>query len=129
MSYSYFAKWEDFPEVEYLPGIKRHTISGEKVTVTRVTYAPGTVIPNHQHEAEQVTIVVQGRLLVRVADIEKEVGPGEVVVTPSNVAHSLKSVGNEQVIFFEAFHPIRLDYLIGFVGRDVRDQMKPVGGG
>jgi quercetin dioxygenase-like cupin family protein len=124
MAFSYFAKWDDFPEVEYLPGIKRHAISGEQVTVTRVRYAPGTVIPDHHHEAEQATIIMQGRLEITVAGITQEVGPGAVVVIPSNAAHSLKAVGNEEVLFFEAFHPIRLDYLIGFVGRDVRDQIQ-----
>lgn len=124
MSYSYFAKWEDFPEIEYLPGIKRHTISGEKVTVTHVRYAPGTIIPDHRHEAEQVTILVQGRLSITIEGIQKEIEPGEVAVVPSNALHSLKSLGNEEAVFFEAFNPIRLDYLIGFVGKDVRDSMK-----
>lgn len=124
MSFSYFSKWDDFPEVEYLPGIRRHTITGEKVTVTRVRYSPGTVIPDHKHEAEQVTIIFQGRMEVTVEGITREVGPGDVVVVPSWAVHSLRSTSPEEVIFFEAFHPIRLDYLIGFVGKDVRDEIK-----
>lgn len=119
----FFARWDNFPEVEYIPGIRRRTVTGEKVTVTHVKYSSDAVIPDHSHESEQVTIITRGRLVIKVEGIEREVGPGDVVVIPSNAVHSLRAVDSEGAEFYEAFHPIRLDYLIGFVGRDIRDNL------
>lgn len=115
---SQFCDWEDFPTIEYLPGIQRQAVCGERVMLTRIVYKKGAVIPDHHHEAEQLMLVAQGRMWAKVGDEEREVGPGTLIVVPSNVTHAFRHLGEDDVIFYECFAPIRLEYLIGYKGPD-----------
>ena len=110
--------WDEFPTIEYIPGVYRQTVSGEKSMLTRIVYRAGVVIPEHSHEAEQIMLVEQGRLWAKVGDEEAEVGPGSLLVIPSNWIHAFRQLGTEDVVFYERFAPIRLEYLIGFKGPD-----------
>jgi len=112
------ATWDDFPTVEYIPGVYRQAVSGEKTMLTRIVYRGGVTIPDHTHEAEQIMLVEQGRLWARVGDEEAEVGPGALLVIPSNWTHAFRQLGEEDVVFYECFAPIRLEYLVGFRGPD-----------
>jgi quercetin dioxygenase-like cupin family protein len=110
--------WDEFPTVEYVPGVFRQTVSGEKTMLTRIVYRGGVVIPDHSHEAEQLMLVEQGRLWAKVGDEESEVGPGSLLVIPSNYVHAFRQLTDEDVVFYECFAPIRLEYLVGFKGPD-----------
>lgn len=110
--------WEEEPTVEYIPGVFRQVISGEKTMLTRIVYRGGVVVPEHTHEAEQIMLIERGRLWAKVEDEESEVGPGSLLVIPSNWVHAFRQLGDEDVVFYEAFAPIRVEYLIGFRGPD-----------
>jgi quercetin dioxygenase-like cupin family protein len=110
--------WAEFPTVEYVPGVFRQAVSGEKVMLTRIVYRGGVVIPDHTHEAEQIMLIERGRLWAKVGDEESEVGPGSLVVIPSNHVHAFRQLSEEDVVFYESFAPIRLEYLVGFKGPD-----------
>ncbi len=110
--------WDEFPTVEYIPGVHRQTVSGEKAMMTRIVYRGGVVIPEHSHEAEQIMLVEHGRLWAKVGDEEAEVGPGSLLVIPSNWIHAFRQLGDEDAVFYECFAPIRLEYLVGFKGPD-----------
>ncbi|HYL41423.1 MAG TPA: cupin domain-containing protein [Candidatus Binatus sp.] len=112
------ATWDDFPRVEYVPGVFRQAVSGERAMLTRIVYRGGVVIPDHSHEAEQLMLVESGRLWARVGDEEAEVGPGAILVIPSGWTHAFRQLGEADVVFYEAFAPIRLEYLVGFRGPD-----------
>lgn len=111
-------RWDEFPTVEYVRGVRRQTVSGEKVMLTRIVYRGGVVVPDHHHPAEQIMLVEQGRLWAKVAGEEREVGPGNILVIPSDWVHAFRQLGEEDVVFYEAFAPIRLEYLVGFKGPD-----------
>ena len=110
--------WDEFPTVEYVPGVYRQAVSGEKTMLTRIVYRGGVVIPDHSHEAEQIMLIESGRLWAKVGDEESEVGPGALLIIPSNWIHAFRQLGDEDVVFYEAFAPIRLEYLVGFKGPD-----------
>ena len=110
--------WAEFPTVEYVPGVFRQAVSGEKAMLTRIVYRGGVVIPDHSHAAEQLMLVEQGRLWARVGDEESEVGPGSLLIIPSNCVHAFRQLTDEDVVFYECFAPIRLEYLVGFKGPD-----------
>jgi quercetin dioxygenase-like cupin family protein len=115
---SQITNWDEFPTVEYVKGVFRQTVSGEKVMMTRIVYRDGVVIPDHSHPAEQIMLIEQGRLWAKVGDEEREVGPGSLLVIASDQVHAFRQLGDEDVVFYEAFAPIRLEYLIGFKGPD-----------
>jgi quercetin dioxygenase-like cupin family protein len=115
---SQITTWDEFPAREYVPNVFIQAVAGQKVMMTRITYKGQVTIPPHQHEAEQVMLMVQGRLWARVGDEEKEVGPGAILVVNSNVIHGFRKLSEEDVVFHECFAPIRLEYLIGYKGPD-----------
>ncbi len=110
--------WDEFPSVEYVRGVSRQAVSGEKVMLTRIVYRDGVVIPEHHHPAEQIMLVERGRLWAKVGEEESEVGPGSLLIVPSDCVHAFRQLGQEEVVFYEAFAPIRLEYLVGFKGPD-----------
>ena len=42
----------------------------------------------HWHEAEQITLVLEGQLFFEVGGQEKRLGPGKVIALPSAVPHA-----------------------------------------
>jgi quercetin dioxygenase-like cupin family protein len=80
------------------------------VLLCHVTYAPGTVVARHRHEAtEQVMWIVEGGLTMTVADELRELGPGDVVVVNRGVEHEL--VSEDGVTFVEALAPVPRDHV------------------
>ena len=110
--------WDEFPTVEYVPGVFRQAVSGEKVMMTRIVYRDGVVIPDHSHAAEQLMLVVEGRLWAKVGDEESAVGPGSLLIIASDQVHAFRQLSDEDVVFYECFAPIRLEYLVGYKGPD-----------
>ena len=91
--------------------------TGEKLQLIWAEFQPGGTYETHSHPHEQFSILVQGRMELFVGDEKKEVGPGDMWYAPPNVVHGGKLLGDEPVIFVDAFHPIR---------EDVLDEMKRV---
>ena len=75
-----------------------------------VTYAPGTTVARHSHEAtEQVMWIVAGGLTMTVGDERRELGAGDVVVVNRGVEHEL--VSESGVTFVEALAPVPRDHV------------------
>ena len=110
--------WDELPTVEYVKGVFRQTVSGEKVMMTRIVYRDGVIVPDHSHPAEQIMLIESGRLWAKVGEEEQEIGPGSLLVIASNQVHAFRQLGTDDVVFYECFAPIRLEYLIGFKGPD-----------
>ena len=115
---SQITTWDEFPAFEYVPNVLRQAVCGERVMMTKITYKGQVTVPLHKHEAEQVMLMVQGRLWAKVGDEEQEVGPGALLVVNSNIPHAFRKLSEEDVVFHECFAPIRLEYLIGYKGPD-----------
>jgi quercetin dioxygenase-like cupin family protein len=99
--------WQDLPVEEVLPGITRQVIHGERQTMVRYVYAPGSVFPQHSHPEEQITVVISGRIRFDVAGQIVELGPGGVATLPSGVPHGAVVLGDETVETFNAMSPRR----------------------
>ena len=78
----------------------------ENLAVTWVEGAPGSEQAVHSHEGrEQVYVVVQGRGAMRVGDEVTEVGPGAMILVPPGASHSIRNVGEENLIYVSATSP------------------------
>jgi quercetin dioxygenase-like cupin family protein len=67
--------------------VTRQLARGEKLELLVYSYAPGATFARHQHEAEQLTIVVAGQLVFTLDDEEVRLYPGEAILIPSNKPH------------------------------------------
>jgi quercetin dioxygenase-like cupin family protein len=92
------------------PGVDIHAIGGEQVLLCRVTYAPGTTVRRHSHEAaEQLMWILDGGVRMTVGDETKELGPGDVVAINRGIEHELYS--EHGLTFVEALAPVPLDHV------------------
>jgi quercetin dioxygenase-like cupin family protein len=99
--------WANVTAETVLPGITRQVVHGDRQTMVRYVYAPGSVFPIHAHPEEQVTVVVAGRIRFDVDGNEVELGPGEVAIIPPNIPHGATVLGTEIVETFNALSPRR----------------------
>jgi quercetin dioxygenase-like cupin family protein len=107
-----FHQWNNIPKEQMNPQLARRFVTGERVMVAQMFLAKGCSVPKHAHDNEQVTMVMQGALTLRLGDDEKvthTVRPGEVLVIPPNLPHS--AVADEDSMALDVFGPPRADWL------------------
>lgn len=106
--------WESVPLETVSPGMRRRIVTGELMTVARIWFDDGFVVPKHSHHNEQITQVVSGILRFRFgedgADV-RDIGPGGIVVIPAHLPHAAESVGAVEEI--DIWAPRRDDWLDG----------------
>src|SRR6202163_1693370 len=89
--------------------ISRKVISGDKASVSQVFLKKGAVVPEHHHESEQITYILDGALKFELEGREVIVRKGEVLRIPSHVPH--RAVALEDTLDLDIFSPIRNDWL------------------
>ncbi len=106
--------WDDVPLETVNPMMQRRVITGELMTVARIWFKDGFVVPRHSHANEQITQVVSGTLRFRFGEDgehEVDVGPGGVVVIPAHLPHEALAVGDVEEM--DMWAPRRDDWLDG----------------
>ncbi|MCL6516993.1 cupin domain-containing protein [Alicyclobacillus sp.] len=106
-----FTKLTDLRGFAAAEGVRLHPLFTTNMTLSYATFTPGSVAPRHQHPEEQLSIVLQGRLVFEVGDRREEVGPGGVVAIPSNVPHQV-TAGDEVCSVIDVFAPPREGFRI-----------------
>jgi quercetin dioxygenase-like cupin family protein len=113
----YVRSWDAFPEVEILPNNHRTSIAGLNVGVNRIRWVHPTATPRHSHnDAEQVILMLSGRIEMTIDDQTFEMKEGDVAVIPENTPHTGRTLG-EDAVFYEVFAPLRVQNLVGFIGK------------
>ena len=107
-------RWHDMPKEKVTEVIDRRLITGERMMLAHVYLAKGAVVPQHSHDNEQITYVLEGGLRFWIGEDESEVidvGAGEVLHIPSNVPHKAEAL--EDTLDVDVFSPPRQDWLDG----------------
>jgi quercetin dioxygenase-like cupin family protein len=103
--------WESLDKEVLNPHISRKVIAGEKAMVAQVFLAKGAIVPEHYHESEQITYILEGALQFEIEGRTIVVSAGQVLRIPSNVPH--RAVALEDTLDLDIFSPIRMDWLTG----------------
>jgi len=101
--------WDQMEKEVLSETIGRKIITGEKAMVAQVFLAKGAIVPEHHHESEQITYILEGALKFEIEGKEIVVAKGEVLRNPSNVPH--KAVALEDTLDLDIFSPIRHDWI------------------
>ena len=104
-------RWDEEPIDQLNPLMGRQMLSGQAMTLARITLDTGAVVPEHRHENEQIATVLAGRVRFVVGDEERVVREGESVLIPSDVPHSVEALVDSVVM--DVFAPRREDWLRG----------------
>jgi len=107
-------RWNDMPAESLKGSISRKLVTSERMMIAHVYFKKGDDVPQHLHENEQLTYILEGALHFWFgADGAREitVRAGEVVVIPSNVPH--RALALEDTLDVDVFCPPRQDWLAG----------------
>lgn len=107
-------RWKDLPAEPLKGTLTRKLITGERMMIAHVYFKKGDDVPQHSHENEQLTYILEGALKFWFgADESQEltVRAGEVIVIPSHLPH--RALALEDTLDVDVFCPPRQDWLSG----------------
>jgi quercetin dioxygenase-like cupin family protein len=90
-------------------GVHGRVVHGDRLTLGVLELDANSVVPEHNHEHEQLGMCLSGSLEFRVGDETRKLGPGEIWSIPSNVPHEVH-VGPEGAVVIDVFGPTRDDW-------------------
>lgn len=103
------AAWKDVELEQLNPLLDRQMITGDKIMLARVLLKKGCVVPEHSHENEQVTYILEGALKFWIGGKEIIVHAGEVLCIPANLPHKAEAI--EDTVDLDVFYPPRQDWI------------------
>lgn len=104
-----FYDFKDMPFEKVDETYSRKFIMGEKGQLTLLHLKKGGVVGPHHHPSEQITYILEGRVLVTTEGREYELGPGDVLVIPSNITHRFDVL--EDCVDLDIFSPPRTNWV------------------
>ena len=63
--------WNSMPLEKVSPLLDRRLISGERIMLAHVYLKKGCIVPTHQHDNEQITYILEGKLRFWIGEDEK----------------------------------------------------------
>lgn len=107
-------RWNEIHKEHLSDEIDRRLVTGDQLMLAHVYLKKGALVPQHHHENEQMTYILEGSLHFYLGEDEKEevvVSAGEVLHIPSNLPH--KAIALEDTLDVDVFTPPRQDWLDG----------------
>ena len=92
------------------PGVTIHTAAAERMMLSLVDLAPGSVVEEHSHPHEQVGMVVRGRAVFVIGGEERTLAAGDMYRIPGGVRHKVRAL-EVPVQALDIFAPVREEYL------------------
>jgi quercetin dioxygenase-like cupin family protein len=107
-------RWNDLPKEQLKPDLHRRLIPAAQMTMGHVYLDKGCVVPQHSHENEQLTYILEGTLRFWLGEDGSEVvdvHAGEVLHIPAHVPHRAEAL--EDTLDLDVFSPPRADWFDG----------------
>ena len=119
------------PEVPWRPGYRKWDVTleehGVSSSLSLNTAEPGTGAPLHTHETDELIMIMEGTLEVRINGETVTVEKDHTVVIPPGAEHGFKVVGGKNaklIVFFphmDPYSPANTTYLEGSRPVSARD--------
>jgi quercetin dioxygenase-like cupin family protein len=104
-------RWESLEREEMTPQIARRVVHSARMTTARIYIKKGGVVPRHSHDNEQISHVLEGRLLFELDGASFEVAAGEIMEIAPNEPHRVTAL--EDSLAMDVFAPVRADWVSG----------------
>jgi quercetin dioxygenase-like cupin family protein len=106
---SAFEDLRDIAPQQLFDGYLARALHGDRITLAIVEIEPDAGLPEHNHENEQLGMVLRGSLTFRVGDEERTLSAGGTWRIPSNTPHSARA-GPDGAVALDVFTPTRTDW-------------------
>ena len=104
-----FVRFDDVKVFELAAGVTARPLFGAGAMLNLIEFEPGSTVPLHSHDHEQLGIVLRGMQALVVGGVPHELGPMEGYVLPGGVEHSAYC-GPDGALVLDIFQPVREDY-------------------
>jgi len=105
----YFPTTTELSRHTIFPGVNITTCAADKMMMSCVDLAPGSVVAEHSHPHEQVGMVLAGKAIFYIGEETKTLQAGDMYRIPGNVRHKVV-VLDQPAKALDIFCPIREDY-------------------
>ena len=96
------------PSKDMIPGFQAKMIHTEAMTISYWEVKKGSVLPEHHHQHEQVSQVMEGEFKFTINGKTHVARPGIVAIIPSHAIHSGIALTDCKIM--DIFSPVREDY-------------------
>lgn len=88
----------DAPEIPWRRGYRRFILAGKEhgvsCSASHSVLEPGAGAPLHRHDTiDEIIVVVEGSVEVRIGDVTRVVGPDHTISIPAGVPHAFTALG------------------------------------
>lgn len=90
-------------------GVTAQAVDGERATLAVVDLEPGSTVPEHSHDNEQLGILIRGSMRFQIDGDTRDLTAGATWRILSEVPHSV-TAGPEGALAVECFTPARADW-------------------
>jgi len=101
--------WENVELEQLNPLFGRQYVFGKNVMLARVFLGKGCIVPLHGHHNEQLSYVLEGKLVFWIDDKPITVQGGEVLLIPPDMPHKIEAL--EDSLSLDIFDPPREDWI------------------
>jgi unsaturated pyranuronate lyase len=90
-------------------GVTAQAVEGDRTTLGVIDLEPGATVPEHNHDNEQLGVLIRGAMRFRIGDETRDLAPGDTWRVLSGVPHAV-TAGPEGALAVECFAPARDDW-------------------
>ncbi len=105
---------ENLPIHEVLQGMRGRFVHSEHMTFAFWEIDKNFILPEHRHNNEQVTHILNGEFELSIAGKTQTMKAGQIAIIPSNTLHSGKALTDCKIL--DSFSPRREDYIFNEMG-------------
>lgn len=105
-------RFEQLKKVRFNQLGERQVMTGQQTMLVKNTVQPGFPHFLHRHPHEQILTIQSGTADVTVGTETFRMGPGDMIYIPANTDHDFQVVGDEPVVNYDIFAPVREDFLM-----------------
>jgi quercetin dioxygenase-like cupin family protein len=107
---SAFAGIDRLDHLRIWDGVTAQAVEGDRVTLAVVDLDPGSTVPEHHHDNEQLGVLIRGSMRFQVGGETRDLAPGDTWRVMSSVPHGV-TAGPEGALAVECFAPARNDWV------------------
>jgi quercetin dioxygenase-like cupin family protein len=98
------------PWHELVPGVRMSPLFGDGAMLNLLDLDPGATVPEHSHAHEQLGLVLEGALWLRIGGAEHRLEAGHGYQVPGGVPHAAWTEATAGCRVLDVFQPVREDY-------------------
>jgi quercetin dioxygenase-like cupin family protein len=95
--------------LELAPGVRMQPLFGEGAMLNLLELEPGAHVPEHDHPHEQLGMVLEGELVLRIDGVDHRLPAGHAYRLAGGVSHAAWTEENRCRVL-DVFQPVREDY-------------------